>query len=155
MLSNYLAVPTDCPQRDERQGWSADTQVFAPAGCYLANVDGFLTKWMQDLTDSIEPATGSFPFVAPFPHTSDNHLGPSTGWSDAGIVVPHVLYRMFGNVDVLKRHFAAMDRFMDVIARIRFRRIHVPTLATGSPTRATATSFVTSSRRRISSGTRG
>ena len=117
MLSNYLAVPTDCPQRDERQGWSADTQVFAPAGCYLANVDGFLTKWMQDLTDSIEPATGSFPFVAPFPHTSDNHLGPSTGWSDAGIVVPHVLYRMFGNVDVLKRHFAAMDRFMDVIAK--------------------------------------
>ena len=117
MLSNYLSVPTDCPQRDERQGWSADTQVFAPTGCYLADVNDFLAKWMDDLVDSIEPATGSFPYVAPLPHTHDNRLGPTTGWSDAGIVVPHVLYRMFGNIAVLKRNFAAMDRFMDVIAK--------------------------------------
>ena len=113
--SNYLSVPTDCPQRDERQGWSADTQVFASAGAFNADTYGFLSKWMEDLTDSIEPTTGSFPFVAPFPRAKDGHLGPSTGWSDAGIVVPHVLYRMFGDPTVLARSYPAMERFLSVV----------------------------------------
>ncbi|MCQ2388515.1 MAG: family 78 glycoside hydrolase catalytic domain [Kiritimatiellae bacterium] len=112
--SNYLSVPTDCPQRDERQGWSGDTQVFAATGAYNANTYGFLSKWMEDAVDSSLP-TGAFPFVAPFPPAK--HLGPSTGWSDAGVVVPHVLYRMFGDRTVLEKNFAAMDKFLKLVAQ--------------------------------------
>ena len=64
-LSNYLSVPTDCPQRNERLGWAADTQVFAETGTFFADTRSFFRKWMRDMRDSQSP-TGAYPAVAPF-----------------------------------------------------------------------------------------
>jgi len=82
MYSNYLSVPTDCPQRDERVGWTADTQVFAPAAAYLANVQGFLAKWMAGIRDD-SAAPGFKHFVlAPMPD-------PRIGKVDAAFRSPY------------------------------------------------------------------
>ena len=110
--SNYLSVPTDCPQRNERLGWAADTQVFTPTACYNANVYSFLNKWMDDMADSQHPA-GEYPGVAPLAQYGDN--GGAVGWADAGIIVPHVIWRMFGDTAVIKDHFASMTKYIDFI----------------------------------------
>ena len=109
MYSNYLSVPTDCPQRDERLGWAADTQVFTKTGCYYADVYGFLSKWMADMRDS-QHATGGFPGVAPLAQYGDNDA--ALGWADAGVIVPHTLWQMFGDTTVLEENWAAMERYL-------------------------------------------
>ncbi len=114
MYSNYLSVPTDCPQRDERLGWAADTQVFAKTGCYNADVYGFLSKWMADMRDS-QHDDGGFPGVAPLAQYGNN--GGALGWADAGIIVPHVLWRMFGDVTVLEENWDAMVKFLDYVEK--------------------------------------
>ena len=119
MRSNYLSVPTDCPQRNERLGWSGDTQAFVGAAVYAADVYGFLSKWMTDMRDSQmgegEKFPGSFRRVAP--------IGPAgvkgymIGWSDAGVIVPHALWRQFGDTAVVRANWDAMNRFMALIGR--------------------------------------
>lgn len=119
MRSNYLSVPTDCPQRDERLGWSGDTQAFVGAAVYAADVYGFLSKWMTDMRDSQmghgEKFPGSFRRVAPIGPAG--HKGYMIGWSDAGIIVPHALWRQFGDTSVVKANWMAMKRFMELINR--------------------------------------
>ena len=110
--SNYLSVPTDCPQRNERLGWAADTQVFTPTACYNANVYSFLSKWMDDMVDSQHP-DGGYPGVAPLAQYGGNNA--AVGWGDAGIIVPHVLWRMFGDTSVIDDHWASMVRFLDLL----------------------------------------
>ena len=110
--SNYLSVPTDCPQRNERLGWAADTQVFSPTACYNANVYSFLSKWMDDMADSQHP-DGGYPGVAPLAQYGDNNA--AVGWADAGVIVPFVLWRMFGDTSVIDDHFASMKKFMAMI----------------------------------------
>jgi len=119
MRSNYLAVPTDCPQRDERLGWAGDTLAFVGAAVYAADVYGFLSKWMTDMRDSQlgddDRFPGSFRRVAP--------IGPAgvkgymIGWSDAGVVVPYTLWRQFGDTTVVKANWDAMFRFMSLLDR--------------------------------------
>ena len=119
MRSNYLAVPTDCPQRDERLGWAGDTLAFVGAAVYAADVYGFLSKWMTDMRDSQlgddDRFPGSFRRVAP--------IGPAgvkgymIGWSDAGVVVPYTLWRQFGDTAVVKANWDAMSRFMSLLDR--------------------------------------
>lgn len=99
--SNYLSVPTDCPQRNERLGWTADTQVFAETGTFFANTADFFHKWMRDMRDTQSP-TGAYPGVAPLAQygaspTDMNRLG----WSDAGVIVPWVVWKQFGDTQII------------------------------------------------------
>ena len=118
MRSNYLSVPTDCPQRDERWGWSGDAQVFAGAAVYAADVYGFLSKWMTDMRDSqvggSNKYAGTFSIMAPM---AGGGRGYMIGWSDAGVIVPYTLWRQFGDTAVVKANWEAMQKFMALIDR--------------------------------------
>jgi len=110
--SNYLSVPTDCPQRDERLGWTADTQVFAETGSFFANTDRFFHKWLRDLRDT-QGKHGGFPGVAPFAQYGATEDGMMRlGWADAGIIVPWTVWKQFGDNTIIDESWAAMDRFM-------------------------------------------
>ena len=108
-LSNYLYIPTDCNQRAERQGWTADTQVFSTAACYLSDSKLFLEKWMQDMRDS-QDENGAYPNTAP----ANYEGGGVAAWGDAGIIVPYNLYKMYGDKKVLSDNYKSMKLFMDV-----------------------------------------
>ena len=110
MYSNYLSVPTDCPQRDERLGWTADTQVFTETGTFFANTDRFMHKWMQDMRDS-QSELGGFPGVAPFAQYGNEMM--RLGWADAGIIVPWTIWKQFGDPSIVEENWAAMEKFMN------------------------------------------
>ncbi len=112
--SNYLSVPTDCPQRNERLGWTADTQVFTEAASCNADVYGFLFKWMRDMRDSQLETTGSYPSVAPLAQYGNE--GDRFGWADAGVIVPHTMWRRFGDAAIIKANWASMKRYMAHLA---------------------------------------
>ena len=107
-LSNYLSVPTDCPQRNERLGWSADTQVFAEAGSFNADTSAFFHKWTRDLRDSRD-ADGGYPSVAPFAQYGNKTF--NLGWADAGVIVPYQVWKQFGDVKIVDENFDAMEKF--------------------------------------------
>ena len=107
--SNYLSVPTDCPQRDERLGWTGDTQAFSCTAAYNGDVYGFLRKWLADARDS-QSDEGPYPDC--IPRTRIFGEG-AAGWGDAGIIVPYVLWRMYGDTEVIREHFASMEKYMD------------------------------------------
>mgnify|MGYP003320239111 CR=1 FL=1 len=117
-LSNYLSVPTDCPQRAERLGWTADTQVFADAGAYNADTRDFLRKWMGDLRDGQSPR-GGFPGTAPYAQ-SGSDVFMRFGWSDAGIIVPWKVWRQFGDRRIVDENWSAMERFMSRVNETRY-----------------------------------
>ena len=111
MRSNYLSVPTDCPQRNERWGWAGDAQVFAGAAVYAADVYGFLSKWMTDMRDSQADEKSKYPGM--FPKIAPGGAGGRLiGWADAGVVVPYTLWRQFGDVVAVNVNWDAMARFM-------------------------------------------
>lgn len=112
---NFLAVPTDCPQRDERLGWTGDIQVFAPTAAFVMDVERFLVKWLRDLADA-QHDSGAYPHVAPNPPHSPLGAG-AAGWGDAGIVVPAVLHERYGNSAVLEEHYAGMTAWIDYLQR--------------------------------------
>ena len=108
--SNYLSVPTDCPQRDERLGWMADTQVFTEAGSFFANTDRFFHKWTRDVRDS-QSETGGFPGVAPTAQYGNEMM--RLGWADAGIIVPWTIWKQFGDKAIIDENWEAMTRFIN------------------------------------------
>ncbi|WP_201839037.1 alpha-L-rhamnosidase [Microvirga zambiensis] len=110
---NFLAVPTDCPQRDERLGWTADAQVFFHTAAYLADVSAFYRKWLIDVQDA-QSKEGAFPDVAPR-ICSDRNGAPA--WGDAGVLVPFWHYERYGDVRILRDHYASMRRWMDYVGR--------------------------------------
>ena len=112
MYSNYLSVPTDCPQRDERQAWTADTQNFAEAGCYLNRSKSFLEKYTVDIRDAQDEVTGSVPGVAPTGYKYGARWG-TVGWADAVVLIPWFLYQMYGDDAVIRNTWDAMTFFMD------------------------------------------
>ncbi len=115
LRSNFLEIPSDCPQRDERLGWSCDIQVFAKTASFFYDTDAFLTKWMRDMRDG-QLADGAFPDLAP---TFICGFG-NAAWADAGVIVPWVIYRRFGDVSVLEENYAAMCawiRFQETTSR--------------------------------------
>ena len=116
--SNYLSVPTDCPQRNERQGWTADTQVFAPAAFRNADVYAFLDKYMRDMADT-QRANGSFTSVAPV-GTYGDAGAERFGWVDAGVIIPYVAWRMTGDDAIIRRHWAAMKKFFEFVKTNRY-----------------------------------
>ena len=135
MRGNFLSVPTDCPQRDERLGWTGDIAAFASTAAYLFDVYAFLGEWLSDLALERAHLGGIIPFVAPdalkyFEMHPDMEVVDSTAvWSDAGVWVPWALYQAYGDVAVLERQFDSMT------AHVR----HVQTLL--SPTGLWDTGF--------------
>ncbi|MBC7785781.1 MAG: family 78 glycoside hydrolase catalytic domain [Burkholderiales bacterium] len=104
---NFLEVPTDCPQRDERLGWTGDAQIFAPTAAFNMDVAAFFTKWMRDVEDT-QGAGGQIPVVAPNTRSADDG-GP--GWSDAAVVVPWVMYQTYGDRRILERHYPMIKKW--------------------------------------------
>ena len=113
MKGNFLLVPTDCPQRDERLGWTGDIQVFSPAAAFLYNSAGFLRSWLRDLYFEQNKIGGQVPPVVP------NALGEIFGaaaWGDAATVVPWVLYRRYGDISAVSEQFDSMCAWVDYVA---------------------------------------
>ncbi|MAT68604.1 MAG: alpha-L-rhamnosidase [Planctomycetaceae bacterium] len=125
---NFLTVPTDCPQRDERLGWMGDAQVFLRSATYNMDVAAFFTKWMQDVVDSQDVA-GVFPDVAPrLREGADTFvgldgLGGGAGWADAGVIIPWTIWRVYGDTRIVARHFDAMTRWLSWLERTNPRGI--------------------------------
>ncbi|MBO7654693.1 MAG: family 78 glycoside hydrolase catalytic domain [Kiritimatiellae bacterium] len=117
-LSNYLSVPTDCPQRNERLGWTADTQVFTEAGTFNANTCRFFHKWMRDMRDT-QHEKGGFPGVAPFGQYGSTEV-MRLGWADAGVIVPYQVWKQFGDVKIIEENWAAMEKYMARCAETRY-----------------------------------
>jgi len=114
MRGNFLSIPTDCPQRDERLGWTGDIQVFAPTACFLYDAAGFLTSWLADLAAE-QAATGGVPLVVP--RVVEGTSIPVAGWGDAAVIVPWVLYQRYGDVGVLAAQFDSMRAWVDLVAK--------------------------------------
>jgi alpha-L-rhamnosidase len=108
---NFVSIPTDCPQRDERLGWMGDAGVFWRTGTYNFDIDAFTRKFMLDVTDA-QTAAGAFTDVSP------NVLGPNPGapgWGDAGVFIPYAAWLQYGDANVVERSWPAMQRWMDFI----------------------------------------
>ncbi len=113
LRGNTVDIPTDCPQRDERLGWTGDIQVFAPTAAFLYDVDAFLASWLVDLAAE-QRADGALPFV--IPNWDERFVGTAVGWGDAAVVVPWTLFERYGDADVLDRQFASMTAWVDAVA---------------------------------------
>lgn len=105
---NFLSVPTDCPQRDERLGWTGDAQVFIRTAACNMEVAGFFTKWLIDLDDA-QGGDGDFPDVAP---RTDAGSG-TAAWGDAGVICPWTIYLCYGDRRLLEAHYPAMVRWVE------------------------------------------
>ncbi len=110
-LGNYLSVATDCPQRDERMGWTGDAQVFCRTGSYNANTYSFMRKYLQDMRDS-QGEEGQVPNTWPNPRPKYG----SAAWADAAVIIPYVMYLMYGKREILEENYAALERFMGWLA---------------------------------------
>ena len=117
-ISNYLSVPTDCPQRNERMGWTADTQVFAETGSFFANTASFLHKWMGDMRDS-QNELGGFPGVAPLAHYGSTSV-MRLGWADAGVIVPWVVWKQFGDTAIIDECWDSMCRYINHVDETKY-----------------------------------
>jgi alpha-L-rhamnosidase len=110
---NFLDVPTDCPQRDERLGWTGDAQVFSPTAAFNMDVAGFFTKWLKDLAADQLP-NGSIPFVAPdVLSTPDQPAAGAAGWGDAATVIPWNMYLAYGDTRILQVQYPSMQKWVD------------------------------------------
>ncbi|MBN1247689.1 MAG: family 78 glycoside hydrolase catalytic domain, partial [Anaerolineae bacterium] len=115
MRGNFLSIPTDCPQRDERLGWTGDIEVFSPTASFLYDSAGFLQSWLADLAAD-QDETGGVPFVIPDIMGRKGSAGAA--WGDAATVVPWVLYQRFGDKKILADQFASMKAWVDLIDKL-------------------------------------
>lgn len=107
---NFVDVPTDCPQRDERMGWTGDAQVFAPTACFNHDVAAFYTKWLQDVAaDQLE--NGAVPHVIP----NVIQGAASAAWADASVIVPWTVYLYYGDKRILENQYKSMKAWVDYI----------------------------------------
>ena len=120
MYSNYLSVPTDCPQRDERLGWTADTQVFAETGTYFADIRAFMHKWMRDMRDS-QGESGGFPDVAPYAQYVNDKM--HIGWGEAGVIVPWTIWKQYADTEIVQQNWEAMEAFMNHVNTTKYDHI--------------------------------
>ncbi len=125
---NFLSVPTDCPQRDERLGWTGDAEVFMRTASYNMDIAAFFSKWMVDIVDAQTP-DGIFPDTAPRLREDDGNfvgldgLGGGAGWADAGVIIPHTMWRIYGDVRIVKKNWKAMVAWLDYLERTNPRGI--------------------------------
>ena len=110
--SNFIDLPTDCPQRDERLGWTGDAQIFAPTACYLRDSTAFFIKYLRDLHSEQEMRGGMVPVAVP----SVGMNFCSAAWSDAACILPWTLYQFTGDREILARCYGSMTAWLDYIA---------------------------------------
>ena len=110
MRGNFLYLPTDCPQRDERLGWTGDIQVFSPTASYLFDCDGFLASWLVDL-DIEQRAGGGVPFIVP--DVLHSAQMPAAAWGDVATILPWNLYERFGDISVLIAQYDSAKAWVD------------------------------------------
>jgi len=111
---NFVDVPTDCPQRDERLGWTGDAQVFAPTASFNFDTAGFYTKWLKDVALD-QQDDGAVPFVVPNVLTHDTRKGAaaSAGWADVAVVLPWTVYQAFGDQRILQEQYPSMKAWVE------------------------------------------
>ena len=110
--ANFIELPTDCPQRDERLGWMGDAQIYVRTASYNADVAAFFTKWLDDLEEA-QRDSGAYPDYCPYPF-AHGKPGATHGaaWTDAGVICPWTIWQVYGDTRVLERHWASMTKFM-------------------------------------------
>jgi alpha-L-rhamnosidase len=109
---NFVDVPTDCPQRDERLGWTGDAQAFAATAAYNMDVSGFFTKWLKDVKADQTP-TGAIPHVVP--NVMDDGQSGAAGWADVGTVIPWDMYVLYGDQRILEVQYESMQKWVGFI----------------------------------------
>jgi alpha-L-rhamnosidase len=111
--ANFIEMPTDCPQRDERLGWMGDAQIYVRTASYNADVAAFFTKWLDDLVEA-QRKEGPYPDYCPYPmgHGERNQTW-GTAWTDAGIICPYTIWKVYGDRRLIEKNWASMTRFMD------------------------------------------
>ena len=114
MKGNFVDVPTDCPQRDERYGWTGDAQIFSGTACYFMDTVAFYTKYGRDLYSEQVKMNGSVPDVVPVA----NYPGDaSTAWADAATIIPWNVYLHYGDKNILRRQYDSMKGWVDYMKR--------------------------------------
>jgi alpha-L-rhamnosidase len=115
---NFLDVPTDCPQRDERLGWTGDAQVFSRTAGYNFNVNQFFSKWLIDLSAD-QNEDGSVPHIIPDVFkTKPSDIKPgAAGWSDASIIIPYNLYVIYGDKQIVERQYSSMQAYLSYVQK--------------------------------------
>ena len=125
MKGNFLDIPTDCPQRDERLGWTGDAQAFIGTAVYLADVGPFFRKWLRDLA-SEQRDDGGVPHVIPDVISNPGRGGrppgrnpfhSSAGWSDAAVICPWELYMAYGDLSILEENYPAASAWVDYVEK--------------------------------------
>jgi len=115
---NFVDVPTDCPQRDERLGWTGDAQAFARTASFNADVAAFYTKWLKDMAADQKPS-GAIPHVIPnvLDRKDPAKNTASAGWADASVIVPWTVYLSYGDTRILERQYGSMKGWVDFMAK--------------------------------------
>ncbi len=111
---NFLDIPTDCPQRDERMGWTGDAQVFCPTACFNMDAAGFFTKWLKDVAAD-QQTSGAIPHVIPnaLSHGKDSGQSASAGWADVAVIIPWKLYLIYGDKRILEQQYPTMKAWVE------------------------------------------
>jgi alpha-L-rhamnosidase len=111
--ANFIELPTDCPQRDERLGWMGDAQIYARSASFNADVSAFFTKWMYDVEEA-QRDSGAYPDYCPYPmsHGAPNQTY-GTAWTDAGLIVPWTVWLVYNDTRIIERHYDSFKRFME------------------------------------------
>ncbi len=137
LRDNFVSIPTDCPQRDERLGWTGDAQAFVYAATTLVNADAFFTSWLKDLAIE-QQKVGFVPMVVPDLLTMQAKIVPSpfpvqgeAGWGDAAIVVPWSLYQTYGDAEILKQQLSSMRDWMSYLDTQRSGALIPPRMQLG------------------------
>jgi alpha-L-rhamnosidase len=109
---NFLDVPTDCPQRDERLGWTGDAEVFARTAAFNMDVAGFFTKWLKDVAAD-QRANGIVPTVIPDTGNPNSMPRPAAAWSDAAVIIPWTMYLTYGDKRILEQQYPSMVKWVE------------------------------------------
>jgi alpha-L-rhamnosidase len=113
LWGNLISIPTDCPQRDEREGWMADAQIFSQTAIYNLDMAGFYTKWARDIRDS-QLEDGRYPDIAPHDGTWRGFFA-APGWADAGTVIPWRVYQNYNDLTILAAQYESMKKWVDFV----------------------------------------
>jgi alpha-L-rhamnosidase len=116
--ANFVSIPTDCPQRDERLGWTGDAQAFAPTACTLFRSQQFWSSWLEDLALDQDDVLGVPSVVPDVVLDGDPRFGRA-GWADAATIVPWAVYESYGDLEILRRQFDSMRRWVDSLEQRR------------------------------------
>ncbi|MEO0189962.1 MAG: family 78 glycoside hydrolase catalytic domain, partial [candidate division WOR-3 bacterium] len=118
--SNFVDIPTDCPQRDERMGWCGDAQIYIRSAAYNNDIVTFFEKWIAALNDE-QLKNGNYPNYAPDPFKIDKKSSP--GWRDACIICPYILYKVYNDTRIIENYYKKMKAFIDFLENLSSGRL--------------------------------